>query len=80
MQKLMSEIKILEAQMTELNEAKENLAKLNEKYDKSKQNVAEKGREIKALKEKIKKRRKSSPLTKWWLRSRQFCGPTLANQ
>lgn len=50
----MSEIKVLEAQMIELNGAKENLAKLNEKYDKSKQNVAEKGREIKALKEKIK--------------------------
>ena len=40
--------------MTELNGAKDELAKLNEKYDKSKQNVAEKGREIKTLKEKIK--------------------------
>lgn len=64
MQKLMSEIKILEAQMIELNEAKENLAKINEKYDKSKQNVAEKGREIKALKEKIKELEKELTLDK----------------
>ena len=44
MQKLMSEVQALEAQMTELNGAKENLAKMNEKYDKSKKSVAEKGR------------------------------------
>jgi len=60
----MSEIKILEAQITELNEAKENLAKINETYDKSKQNVAEKGREIKALKEKIKELEKELTLDK----------------
>ena len=64
MQKLMSEIKVLEAQMTELNGAKENLAKLNEKYDKSKQNVVEKGREIKALKENIKELEKELTLDK----------------
>ena len=50
--------------MAELNEARENLAKLNEKYDKSKQNVAEKGREIKALKEKIKELEKELTLDK----------------
>ena len=54
MQKLKNEIQALEAQMTELNEARENLAKVNERYDKSKQTVAEKGREIKALKDRIK--------------------------
>ena len=50
--------------MTELNGAKENLAKLNEKYDKSKQNVAKKGREIKTLKERIKELEKELTLDK----------------
>jgi len=54
MQKLKREIEVLEAQMAELNQTKEKLATVNERYDKSKQNVAEKGREIKALKDKIK--------------------------
>jgi len=54
MQKLKNEIQVLETQMAELKEAREKLAKINEKYDKSKQSVAEKGREIKALKERIK--------------------------
>ncbi len=40
MQKLRNEIQALEAQMSELNQAKDTLAKINEKYDKSKQNVA----------------------------------------
>ncbi len=53
MQKLRQEIQVLEAQMTELNKAKESLAKLEEKYDKSKQNVAEREREVKALKKTI---------------------------
>jgi uncharacterized coiled-coil DUF342 family protein len=64
MQKLKNEIQALEAQMGELNEARENLAKLNEKYDKSKQSIAEKGREIKALKEKIKELEKELTLDK----------------
>ena len=42
MQNMMKELQALEAQMAELNEAKEKLATLNEKYDKSKQSVAEK--------------------------------------
>ena len=53
MQKLRKEIQVLESQMTELNQAKDSLAKINEKYDKSKQNVAEREREVKALKKKI---------------------------
>jgi len=64
MQKLRNEIQALETQMAELNEARKNLAKLNEKYDKSKQGVAEKGREIKALKEKIKELEKELTLDK----------------
>jgi DNA-binding ferritin-like protein (Dps family) len=40
------------------------LAKLNEKYDKSKQNVAAKGREIKTLKERIKELEKELTLDK----------------
>ena len=64
MQKLKNEIQALEAQMAELNEARESLAKLNEKYDKSKQIIAEKGREIKALKEKIKELEKELTLDK----------------
>ena len=54
MQKLKNEIQILEAQMTELNETREKLAKINDRHDKSKREVAEKSREIKALKDKIK--------------------------
>ena len=54
MQKMKREIELLEAQMAELNQTKEKLATVNERYDKSKQSVAEKGREIKALKERIK--------------------------
>jgi len=53
MQKLRQEIQVLEAQMTELNKAKETLAKIEEKYDKSKQNVAEREREVKALRKTI---------------------------
>ena len=64
MHKLKNEIQALEAQMAELNEARDNLAKLNEKYDKSKQSIAEKGREVKALKEKIKELEKELTLDK----------------
>jgi len=64
MQKLMKEIEVLEAQMAELNEAKDKLATVNERYDKSKQTVAEKGREVKALKEKIKELEKELTLDK----------------
>ena len=64
MQKLRNEIQVLEAQMKELNEARENLAKVNERYDKSKQTVAEKGREIKALKDRIKELEKELKLDK----------------
>ena len=64
MQKMMKEIQVLEAQMAELNEAKEKLATLNEKYDKSKQSVAEKARVVKALKEKIKELEKELSLEK----------------
>ena len=54
MQKLKNEIQALEAQMAELNETRDKLAKVNDIYDKSKQAVAEKGREVKALKDRIK--------------------------
>ena len=40
--------------MAELKDAKEKLAKIEEKYDKSKQDVAEKTREVKALERRIK--------------------------
>ena len=40
--------------MAELNETRDKLAKVNDRYDKSKQAVAEKGREVKALKDRIK--------------------------
>ena len=54
MQNLKSEIQALEAQMMQLNETKEQLAKVNERHDKTKREVGEKAREIKALKDKIK--------------------------
>ena len=40
--------------MTELNETKEKLAKVNERHDKTKREVGEKAKEIKALKDRIK--------------------------
>ena len=64
MQKLRNEIQALEAQMSELKEARENWVKLNERYDKSKQTVAERGREIKALKDRIKELEKELTLDK----------------
>lgn len=50
--------------MAELNQTKEKLATVNERYDKSKQSVVEKGREVKALKEKIKELEKEISLDK----------------
>jgi len=64
MQRLKEEILALETNMAELKQVKENLDKINEKYDKSKQSVAEKGREIKALKERIKELEKELSLDK----------------
>ena len=60
----MKEIQILEAQMVELNEAKEKLATLNEKHDKSKQQVAEKTREVRTLERKIKELEKEMAMGK----------------
>jgi len=54
MEQMMKAIKELELQTTEIKEAREKLANLEGNYDKSKMNVAEKTREIKALNEKIK--------------------------
>lgn len=64
MQNMMKEIEALELQMAELKEAKEKLAKLEEKYDKSKQNVAEKAREVKALEKRIRELEKELTLDK----------------
>lgn len=50
--------------MTELCQAKDTLAKLNEKYDKSKQNVAEREREVKTLKRRINELEKELTLDK----------------
>ena len=50
----MKAVKELENQVTEINIAKEKLAKLEASYDKSKMTVAEKQREIKALEAKVK--------------------------
>jgi len=60
----MKEIKALELQMAELKEAKEKLAKIEEKYDKSKQDVAEKAREVKALEKRIRELEKELTLDK----------------
>jgi len=74
MEEMMKEIKTLELQMTELKEAKEKLAKIEEKYDGSKMDVAEKARTIKALEKRIKELEKDLTLNKtlakikriWW--------------
>ena len=50
--------------MAELKEAKEKLAKLEEKYDKSKQNLAEKTREVRTLEKRIKDLEKELTLEK----------------
>ena len=50
----MNVVKELETQVTEINDAKDRLAKLETSYDKSKMTVAEKQREIKALEAKVK--------------------------
>ena len=50
--------------MSELNQAKYSLAKINEKYDKSKQNVAKREREEKALKKRITNLEKELTLDK----------------
>ena len=54
MDELTRTVKELELQATEIKQAKERLAELETKYDKSKMTVAEQNREIKALKDKIK--------------------------
>ena len=53
-EELTKAIKEMELQANEIKNAKEKLAELDAKYDKSKVTVAEQGREIKALKDKIK--------------------------
>ena len=60
----MKAIKELEIQVTEINEAKERLAKLEASYDKSKMTVAEKQREIKALETRVKALEKELSLDK----------------
>jgi len=64
MQIMMKELQALEAQMVELKYAKEKLAQLEEKYDKSKQHVAERTREIRALEKKIKELEKELTMDK----------------
>ena len=64
MQTMMKELQALEAHMVELKDAKEKLAQLEEKYDKSKQHVAERTREIRALEKKIKELEKELTMDK----------------
>lgn len=64
MEEMMKSVKELELQATEIKEAKEKLADLEGKYDKSKMTVAEKTREIKALNDKIKALEKNLDLDK----------------
>ena len=47
-------VKQMELQADEIKKAKEKLAELESKYDKSKMTVAEQGREIKTLRDSIK--------------------------
>jgi len=64
MNEMMKAVKELELQAIEIKDAKEKLAKLEEKYDRSKMTVAEKTREIKALNDKIKTLEKELSLDK----------------
>jgi len=64
MQNMMKDIEALELQMAELKEAKEKLANIEEKYDKSKQDVAKKAREVKALEKRIRELEKELTVDK----------------
>ena len=64
MQNMMKELQALEAQMNELKDAKGKLAQLEEKYDKSKQQVAEKTREARTLDRRIKELEKELTMGK----------------
>lgn len=64
MDELTKAVKELELQGTEIKQAKEKLAELEAKYDKSKMTVAEQTREIKALKDRIKALEKEMNLEK----------------
>jgi len=64
MDELKRAIKEIELQATEIKEAKEKLAELEQKYDKSKVTVAEQTKEIKALKNRIKSLEKELSLGK----------------
>jgi len=64
MEEMMKQIKALEVQMAELKEAKETLAKIEVRYDKSKMDVAKKTREVKALEKRIKALEKELTLEK----------------
>jgi len=60
----MKEIQALETQMVELKDVKDKLAQLEEKYDKSKQHLAERTREVRTLEKKIKELEKELTLDK----------------
>ena len=63
-EELIKAMEDLKLQVSELKEAKEKLAKLEVSYDKSKMNVAEKIREVKALENKVKALEKDLSLDK----------------
>lgn len=64
MRDMMKELQALETQMNELKDAKEKLAQLDEKYDKSKQQVAENTREVRTLEIRIKELEKVLTMSK----------------
>lgn len=64
MQNMMKEIQALEAQMVELKDAKDKLAQLEQKYDKSKQQVAERTREVRTLEKRITELEKELTMSK----------------
>jgi len=64
MQNMMKEVQALEAHMVELKDAKEKLAQLEEKYDKFKQQVVERTREVRALEKRIKELEKELTMSK----------------
>lgn len=64
MRDMMKELQALETEMIELKDAKEKPAQLDEKYDKSKQQVAEKSREVRTLERGIKELEKELTMSK----------------
>lgn len=77
MQNMMKEMEALKAYMAELQETKDKLVAIEEKYDKSKQSVAEETREVRALEKRIKELKKELSLDKVVVEIKKILWPNI---